>query len=60
MFELNRKENKRESWTYKCCECCVQFSFPGSPKGCSEAEEDSEVVKKYDKSFVDSLCSKQY
>lgn len=51
---LERREQNRKpsaaGHTCECRECCVQFWFPESPKGCSGTGEDSEVVKKCDKS----------
>lgn len=55
MFGIIRKKKKTNrkpsaaGHTCECHECCVQFWFPESPKGCSGTGEDSEGVKKYDK-----------
>lgn len=53
LLERRREQNRKPSaaeHTCECRECCVQFRFPESPKGCSGTGQDSEVVKKYDKS----------
>lgn len=63
LLERRREQNRKlyaAEHMRECRECCVQFWFPESPKGCSESGEDSEMVKKYDKSFVDSLYIKEY
>ena len=63
LLERRREQNRKlyaAGHMCECCESCVQFWFPESPKGYSETGEDSEVVKKYDKNFLDSLSITEY